>query len=253
MSKSNGWEDSLSLHSTVSLNKKYTLINQALAEFVGCLIFVFIGSISALNGNIVSVAFAHGLTIFAGVSAFGEISGGHLNPAVSLSLALSGKFPFLHLLAFWPAQLLGGFTGSVLLQAVLTQKQYDSIIGGATVLNLANTWWQGLITECILTFILTTVIVMTAADRKNFALAPLSIGMALSLCILSCGSISGASLNPARSLGPAAAYSIFGKNVNFDLIWNYHYIYWAGPFAGSVITASLYRLFFSSQYDVRIV
>uniref|UniRef100_A0A0K0EPG6 Aquaporin n=1 Tax=Strongyloides stercoralis TaxID=6248 RepID=A0A0K0EPG6_STRER len=250
--KNNNWEGSLSLQSIVSLNKKYTIINKVAAEYVGCLIFVFIGSVSALNGNTVSVAFAHGLTIFAGVSAFGGISGGHLNPAVTLSLALSGKLPFLHILAFWPAQILGGFSGSLLVRAVLNRKQYNLIIGGATVLNLQNTWWQGLIVECFLTFILTMVIVMTATERENFLLAPISIGLTLSLCILSCGSITGASLNPARSFGPAVAYSIFEGSNHFTRLWSDHYIYWGGPFIGSVITATLYRLFFSSQKNVRI-
>lgn len=120
------------------------------------------------------------------------------------------------------------------------------------MLNVQNTWWQGLITETILTFILTMVVVMTAGERKNFFLAPISIGLTLSLCILSCGSISGASLNPARSFGPAVAYSIFGSNNKIVPLWNQHYIYWAGPFTGSVITATLYRLFFSSQQNVRV-
>uniref|UniRef100_A0A0N4ZKK7 Aquaporin n=1 Tax=Parastrongyloides trichosuri TaxID=131310 RepID=A0A0N4ZKK7_PARTI len=250
MVNTNDWEGSITSKDTITVERRYTIINKVLAEYVACLIFVFIGSVSTLHGNIVSVAFAHGLTIFAGVSAFGGISGGHLNPAVTLALVLSKKCPPIYLLAYWPAQLLGGFSGGVLVRAILNDKQYNSILGGATTLNMDNTWWQGLITECVLTVILTLVIVMVAADRENFSLAPIAIGLTLSLSILGCGSISGASLNPARSLGPAAAFSIFGSYNS--TVWNDHYIYWGGPLLGSIITATLYRSFFDSNVKERI-
>uniref|UniRef100_A0AC35U1Y9 Aquaporin n=1 Tax=Rhabditophanes sp. KR3021 TaxID=114890 RepID=A0AC35U1Y9_9BILA len=231
----------------VAPTPRYKLHNALVAEFIGTMIFVFIGSSSFLNGNIVSIAAGHGFTIFALVASLGGVSGGHFNCAVTLSLALSGKVkPYLVPL-YWIAQLGGAFVGGVLVFCVMNQTQYDQILGGSTIPNIANTWYQALIAEAILTAILTQTITMTAADTPDNILAPLAIGLSLSLSILGLGSVSGASLNPARSAGPAAAFSLLGSSELSKQVWTYHYVYWGGPFLGAAFTSILYRSFFASE------
>jgi len=233
-------------------DKPYTLISKLLAEFVGDIIFVFIGCMSGLRSTqentVIHGAFAHGLTIFILVASLGHISGGHFNPAVTLSVALAGKLPggyygFWQVPLYWMAQLTGGFLGALLVRAVTLKFEYDGFDGGATYLHLGDEWYQGLISEAMLTFILTQTVLMTACDTSTNLLAPLAIGMCLSLDIFAAGTLTGASMNPARSLGPGIAMSIFAyKDTGY--IWNIHYIYWAGPFIGATLSAFFYRTVF---------
>uniref|UniRef100_A0A914CXT7 Aquaporin-8 n=1 Tax=Acrobeloides nanus TaxID=290746 RepID=A0A914CXT7_9BILA len=226
--------------------KPYTIISKVAAEFVGDLIFVFVGCMSGLRAapdNVIHGAFAHGLTIFALVTSLGHISGGHFNPAVTLSIALSNKMPIWHLPLYWVGQLTGGFCGALLCRAITLKDEYDTFDGGATYLHLGDDWYQGLISEAMLTFILTQTVLLTAVDTDKNVLAPLAIGMCLTLDIFAAGSITGASMNPARSLGPCVVMSIFAyKNTSY--IWKTHYIYWAGPFIGASVSAFLYRTIF---------
>ncbi|KAH7726447.1 CRE-AQP-4 protein [Aphelenchoides avenae] len=226
--------------------RKYSLLHKLAAEFVGDTIFVFIGALSALKSvdenNVTHAAFAHGLTIFVLVASLGHISGGHFNPAVTLSATLAGKFRPLYLVPYWIAQLGGGFVGALLVRAVTGKLQYERLQGGATLLSPGEEWYQGLIVETILTMILTQTILMTAVDTEENLLAPLAIGLTLTLDIFGAGSITGASMNPARSFGPSLAATIFSDSKN---MWDYHYIYWAGPFLGASISALLYRTLFA--------
>jgi len=230
------------------VEKPYNLISKLSAEFVGTLLFIFIGSLSALKSDssnvITHAAFAHGLTIFVLVNSFGHISGGHFNPAVTLAVTLAGRaHPYL-LIPYWIVQLLGGLVGAILVRATTQIAEYERIMGGATILS-DDHWYQGLIAEAVLTVILTTVVLMCAVDTKDNFLAPLAIGMAVTLDIFGAGSISGASMNPARSAGPCIAAALFLNLENSGVIWTYHYIYYLGPFIGATISALLYRTLFS--------
>ncbi|KAI6230198.1 hypothetical protein M3Y99_01086800 [Aphelenchoides fujianensis] len=229
-------------------DRPYSLASKLVAEFIGPMLLVFIGSLSTLKSTpenvITHAAFAHGIVIFVMVNSLGHVSGGHFNPAVSFMAALAGKLhPYL-LIPYAIVQLLGGFVGGCLVRAVTQQSEYNSISGGCTILAPDDLWHQGLIAETILTAILTFVIVNSAMDQGN-TLAPLAIGFSLTLCIFGLGSVSGASMNPARSLGPCVSAALFISNPNQNLIWNYHYIYWVGPLLGAAITALLYRTFFA--------
>ncbi|KAH7722386.1 Protein AQP-4 [Aphelenchoides avenae] len=232
--------------------RKFTLVNKLAAEFIGDAIFVFIGSLSALKSvdeNVVThAAFAHGLTIFVLVASFGHISGGHFNPAVTLAVALVGKFPMRHLVPYWLAQIAGGLAGALLIRSATQYSEYQRFLGGATLLAPDDYWYQGLIVEALLTAILTLTVLMTAVDTHKQVLAPLAIGMALTLDIFGAGSISGASMNPARSFGPGIAATIFSGATDKSIIWRNHYIYWAGPAVGASISALLYRAAFGRNY-----
>ncbi|KAI6170691.1 CBN-AQP-4 protein [Aphelenchoides bicaudatus] len=146
--------------------------------------------------------------------------------------------------AYWAAQLLGGFVGSLIARASLQKEEFAQIGAGATLLSPGELWHQGLIVETMLTLILTQTVLNAAVDTSDNMLAPLAIGLTVALDIFSAGSISGASMNPARSLGPSIAGSIFVEG-NGSVFWTYHYIYWAGPLLGATISAGVYRLLFS--------
>ncbi|KHJ80023.1 transporter, major intrinsic protein family protein [Oesophagostomum dentatum] len=171
-------------------------------------------------------------------------SGGHFNPAVTWAIALAGKMPPWQVPLYWFSQLLGGFCGALYSVLIMTQKQIDGSYCGATLLNPDNKWWEGLLSEAVVTFFLCHTILLTAADTSSNLLAPLAIGLTLSIDILSTGSITGASMNPARSLGPNIVGQIFLDSYAIPKnFWNYHYIYWAGPFAGATVATIIYRLF----------
>uniref|UniRef100_A0A1I7Z9X6 Aquaporin n=1 Tax=Steinernema glaseri TaxID=37863 RepID=A0A1I7Z9X6_9BILA len=225
-------------------DRPFSLITKMVAEFVGDMIFVFIGSLSGLSpvNSIIHAAFAHGITIFVLVASLGHVSGGHFNPAVTLSIAMSRKMNLKEVPFYWAAQLSGGFMGAILVRVVLNQDQYNLINGGATMLSQGFEWYQGLIAEFLLTFILTQCVLLTAVDTSNNVLAPLAIGLTLTLDIFAAGIISGASMNPARSFGPCLGAQIFQSNTKH--IWTYHYIYWVGPFLGAALAAGLHQLFF---------
>uniref|UniRef100_A0A0N5ASX0 Aquaporin n=1 Tax=Syphacia muris TaxID=451379 RepID=A0A0N5ASX0_9BILA len=225
--------------------RSHSLICKLVAEFIGDLIFVFVGSSQALaNNGVINAAFAHGITIFVLVAALGHISGGHFNPAVTLAIALCGKIKIVHAVLYALAQLLGGFVGSLIVRAMVTQSQFNTILGGATLVGDDYHWYQGFIAEIMSTFFLAQSVLMTAVDTSSNILAPLAIGFTLTLDIFAVGPISGASMNPARSFGPAITSTIFGIGHSNSYIWRHHYIYWAGPVIGAAIAAFLFRTFF---------
>ena len=231
--------------------KPYRIASKLGAEFVGTLLFVFIGSLSGLhsapssNPSVVPVAFGHGLAIFVLVASLGHVSGGHFNPAVSLGVALSGKMNPLVTVFYWISQVGGGFCGALLVRFVTSQQQYDSIAGGATIVPAGQIWYQLLLVEALLTMFLVQTVLTCAADTTTNLLAPLAIGMTVALDIFGGASLSGASMNPARSFGPCLVASLFvekGPGMRLtDPIWSMHFVYWAGPFVGAVLAVVLYR------------
>ncbi|KAI3422179.1 hypothetical protein GPALN_012712 [Globodera pallida] len=242
---------------TSSLVRPYPLVCKFVAEFVGTLIFVLLGILSAVPSNpsssssVLSIAFGHGLAIFVAISSLGHVSGAHLNPAVSLGIALCGKMsPFL-VPFYWCAQLSGGFCAALLVMIVTSKSQFQSIAGGATIVPSGTNLWQALTVEALLTAVLVLCVLSCVVDAPQSALGPLVIGMAISTAILGGASISGSSLNPARSFGPCVAASLFIKEeagsigTKFtDPIWSLHFVYWAGPLTGAAFSAFLYRIFF---------
>ena len=205
------------------------------AEFVGtfALIFIGAGAVAIGGGGLIGAAFAHGFVVIAFIYAYGHISGTHINPAVTLGLLIAGEIEFVTAIGYWIVQLLGGILGAVLLNIVLP----DPGDLGVTILTTeANggaftvTATQGLIVEIILTFFLVNTIFITAVSGKAGNFAGLAIGLTLVFCILMGGPLTRASLNPARTLGPAIVSG------NYADIW----LYFVGPFVGAVLAALLY-------------
>ena len=198
------------------------------AEFVGtfALIFIGAGALAIGAGGLVGVALAHGLVIVTFAYAYGHISGTHINPAVTLGLLIAGEIEFVAAIGYWIVQLFGGILGAVLLNAVLPEAG-DL---GVTILGEGVTPIQGLVVEIVLTFFLVNTIFNTAVSGKVGNFAGLAIGLTLVFCILMGGPLTRASLNPARTLGPAVVSG------NYADIW----LYFVGPFVGAILAALLY-------------
>ncbi|MYB00532.1 aquaporin [Candidatus Poribacteria bacterium] len=198
------------------------------AEFVGtfALIFIGAGALAIGSANLVGVALAHGLVIVTFVYAYGHISGTHINPAVTLGLLIAGEIEFVAAIGYWIVQFLGGILGAVLLNAVLPNPG-DL---GVTILAGGVTPVQGLVIEIVLTFFLVNTIFNTAVSGKAGNFAGLAIGLTLVLAILMGGPLTRASLNPARTLGPAIVSG------NYADLW----LYFVGPCVGAILAALLY-------------
>ncbi|GJV24048.1 Aquaporin-like protein [Artemisia annua] len=224
-------------------------VKSYLAEFIATLLFVFAGVGSAIAygkltsdaaldpAGLVAIAIAHALALFVGVSMAANISGGHLNPAVTFGLAIGGNITIITGLFYWIAQLLGSTVACFLLQfvtgglAVPTHGVADGMSG-----------LQGVVFEIIITFALVYTVYATAADPKKGALgtiAPIAIGFIVGANILAAGPFSGGSMNPARSFGPAVVSGDFSQN----------WIYWVGPLIGGGLAGLIYGDVFIGSYE----
>ena len=208
------------------------------AEFIGTFALVFIGAgaVALGVGGLVGAALAHGLTLLVFAYAYGHISGTHINPAVTLGLWVARQIDTLSAAAYILVQLLGGILAGYALGFVLG----DGCSGcglGATVLASDVSPTQGLVLEAILTFFLVNTVLNAAVSCKAGNLAGLAIGLTLAVSILMVGPLTGASLNPARTLGPAVATG------NFADLW----VYFVGPALGGVLAALLYTNLFKTS------
>lgn len=216
-----------------------SLSKALIAEFIGTFALIFIGAgAGALGiGGLVGVAFAHGLVIVAFAYAYGHISGTHINPAITLGLLAAGKIEAGKAAAYVVVQILGGLVAAFTLRWVL-----GGVVGGLGATTLAQglevggstisiSPAVGLVLEAILTFFLANTVLNAAVSGKAGGHAGLAIGMTLTLSILMGGPLTGGSLNPARSIGPAIASG------NTADLW----VYLVGPVLGAVAAGLLYR------------
>ena len=210
------------------------------AEFVGTFALVFIGAgaVAIGIGGLLGAAFAHGFVVVAFIYAYGHISGTHINPVVTLGLLIAGEIEFIAAIGYWVVQFLGGILGAVVLNAVLPNPG-DL---GVTILTEGVTPVQGLVVEIVLTFFLVNTIFNTAVSGKAGNFAGLAIGLTLVFCILMGGPLTRASLNPARTLGPA----LFSTDPQWGNMW----LYFVGPCVGAILAALLYIGVLKDKEDV---
>ncbi|MBE9186565.1 aquaporin [Microcoleus sp. LEGE 07076] len=207
---------------------------EAFAEGLGTFILVFAGTgavmVNKISGGSVThlgVSFVFGAVVAAMIYAIGHISGAHFNPAVTLGFWASGFFPKYKVLPYILAQCAGAIAASQLL--LITIGKVANL--GATV-PLNGNWLQCLILETVLTFILMFVILGSGLDRRaHIGFAGIAIGLTVGLEAAFMGPITGASMNPARSLGPALVGGI----------WEHHWVYWVGPIWGAQLAVAVYR------------
>jgi MIP family channel proteins len=209
------------------------------AELVGTFALIFVGAGTAAIGlgGLVGVAFAHGLVVVGFAYAYGHLSGAHINPAVTLGVWAAGRMPGGRVAPYVAVQLAGGILGALALRFVLGGDETglgatvvaDSLAAGGTLVTITPA--AGLVVEIVLTFFLVNAVMNAGISGKATAVAGLAIGMTLTFCILVGGPLTGASLNPARTLGPALAAGIW------DDLW----VYLVGPVVGALLAAALFR------------
>ncbi len=210
-----------------------------LSEFVGTFALIFIGAGSIVANTltqgavgITGIALAHGLTIAVMVSAVGHISGGHFNPAVTVGFLATRRISAAMAAMYIGAQLLGAVVAGYTLKVIVPPEIAVASNLGATTLHPQIGVAAGLLTEAVLTFLLVFVIFGTAVHPQGpRGVAGFAIGMTVALDVLMGGPWTGASMNPARTLGPASA----------TFLWENHWVYWIGPMLGGTVAAGFYH------------
>lgn len=217
-----------------------TPIQRYVAEFVGTFALTFVGILAIFHlgdvtGGLVGIALAHGLVIAVMVSATGAISGGHLNPAVTLGLLAAGKITPPHALGYLGAQVASGFAAALLLMPLLGDAPREAIAAGTPYTDPETlSLGAAILLEAILTFFLVFVVYGTAVDRRAPQVGGLFIGLTIVLDILAGGPLTGAAMNPARQTGAAI---VSGDAKVIGQVW----LYWVGPVLGGVVAALLWR------------
>ena len=213
-------------------------IRHFLAEFIGVFALVFIGGASIIvtrgTEGLLAIALAHGLTLGIVVTATMRVSG-HLNPAVTLGFLVTRRIEPMMAGIYVVAQILGAIVAAYALKGLYPDVMTSggTMLGGQSV-SIDVTFAQAFTLEAIATFFLMFVVFATAVDPNAPKVGGFAIGLTVTVAILAIGALTGASLNPARSFGPAVATGRFEAQV----------IYWAAPMVGAVIAALLYDRIF---------
>ncbi|KAJ3688267.1 hypothetical protein LUZ61_017431 [Rhynchospora tenuis] len=222
-------------------------LKAALAEFISMVIFVFAGEGSGMAFNkltnngaatpagLIAASLAHAFALFVAVSVGANISGGHVNPAVTFGAFIGGNITLLRGLLYWVAQLLGSVVACLLLKIATggLETSAFSLSSGVGV-------WNAVVFEIVMTFGLVYTVYATAVDPKkgNIGIvAPIAIGFIVGANILAGGAFDGASMNPAVSFGPAVV----------SWTWDAHWVYWFGPLVGAAVAAIVYDVIFIGQ------
>ena len=224
------------------MSKRSQLFSEVLAEGVGTFALVFAGT-GAVMVNVITegaithlgVSFVFGAVVAAMIYATGHISGAHFNPAVTLGFWSSRVLPRHKVLPYIMGQLSGGILASLLLRITL-----GNIANMGATLPLNNNWLQSLVLETILTFILMFVILGSGLDRRApVGFAGVAIGLTVGLEAACMGPITGASMNPARSLAPAIIAHL----------WQHQWLYVVGPVVGGQLAVWIYRQLSNNFHD----
>jgi MIP family channel proteins len=215
-------------------------IRHFVAEFVGIFALVFIGGATLINGQargagagLLEAAFAHGLILAVTVTATMRISG-HFNPAVTLGFLIVRRIEPVMAGVYIVAQLLGGMLAAYALRGLFPEPDAMAARLGGQAIAINVTAWQAMGLEAIATFLLVFVVFGTAVDPNAPRVGGLAIGLTVAADILAIGPLTGASMNPARSFGPAVASGIFEGQA----------VYWTGPLLGGIAAALLYDMLF---------
>jgi MIP family channel proteins len=206
-----------------------------LAEALGTFALVFAGPGAAAvnaasNGGVenVGVGLSFGLIVMTAIFTFGHISGAHINPAVSIAFRVLRRIDNAKLAGYVAAQLAGGALAGLAILAILG----DSVDAAATVPHIGG-WDAALASEVILTsFLVMLILAVATDDRAQGTFAAIAIGGYVAFAATGWGPVANASMNPARSFGPAVASGV----------WDYHWVYWAGPIAGALIAVVIYEV-----------
>lgn len=219
--------------------KKYfaEMVGTMVLTLLGCGTAVFVGC--GEPAGVAATALAFGLSVIAMAYTIGGISGCHINPAITLGVALSGRMTWKDACGYWVGQVVGGILGAAILYLIVKVTGAPGAMGdpaglGANGVANAGGAFGGLLVEIVGTFLF-VLVVLGSTDEKRGAgnLAGLAIGLTLVLIHLVCINLTGTSVNPARSIGPA----IFAGGEALKNVW----VFIAGPLAGAALSAVVWK------------
>ncbi len=212
-----------------------------IAEGIGTFIFFVIGAGAIVTDQLtkgglglIGIALAHGLVLSVVISAIGHISGGHVNPAVTIGLLVGRQINASLAGLYIIAQLIGAVCAGLLLRVIFDQDVWQPVHLGTPGLAPGVSASTGVLVEMILTFFLVFSVYGTAVDPRAPKIGGFGIGLTVLFDILLGGPITGASMNPARTFGPAVASGF----------WENHIVYWIGPILGGIIAGLVYSNLF---------
>jgi MIP family channel proteins len=215
-------------------------ISALVAEFIGTFFLCFAGIAAILSSTtivgggagLLGIALAHGLALSVAVNAFGGVSGAHFNPAVTVGMLATGRIKLAGAFAYLAVQLAGATTAAAICRAVFPEAAVAEAHLGIPLPAAWASTGVVIAVEIVLTFLLMIAIFGTAVDERGKAvkIGGFGIGLAVTFDILAGGPVTGASMNPARSFGPALVHGDF----------TYHWIYWVAPMVGAVLAAVIY-------------
>lgn len=224
----------------------YNLFQKSLSEFFGAFGVVFIGAgaicadqslhLQSQHGlGTLGIAVASGLAYAIMISAIGHISGGHLNPAVTIGYWVTKRISTLDAIVYWISQLLGATVAAWALGAIISDSIWRPVGLGTPDLAPDFTRLHGIILEALVTFVLVFVVFATAVDPQNASarLSGFAVGLTITVGTLVAGPFSGGAMNPARAFAPALVAHH----------WTNHGVYWVGPLVGGVVAGWLYNSF----------
>lgn len=211
-----------------------------IAEFIGTFALTFVGSAAIIHSRVtgapsglLEVALAHGLILAVMVSALMRISG-HFNPAVTVGLLVTRRIEPMMAALYVIAQVLGAVAAGYALKASVSEATFAATRGGGLTIALDVTAGQAFLLEAIATFFLVFVVYGTAVDLRGPKIGGLAVGFVVAADILAIGPMTGGSMNPARSFGPAVASGIYEAQL----------LYLLAPLTGALIAAVLYEYLF---------
>jgi len=236
----------------------YSITQRVAAEFIGTMWLVLGGCGSAVLAaafpnvgiGLLGVSFAFGLSVLTMAYAVGHVSGGHFNPAVTFGVFAAGRFPAKHIAPYVAAQVFGAIAGAGVLYLIARGKSgFDVTAGFAANGYDVNspggyTLVAALLTELVMTFFFLIVILGATSERAPKGLAPIAIGLALTLIHLVSIPVTNTSVNPARSTGPA----LFVGGWAIKQLW----LFWVIPIVGAVLAGAIHRFMLSEEEAAEI-
>ncbi len=212
----------------------------SVAEFIGTFALTFVGSAAIIHSRVTGsptglteVAFAHGLILAVMVSALMRISG-HFNPAVTISMLATRRIEPIMAALYVIAQFLGAIAAGYALKFSFSDATFTATRGGGLTIALDVTGGQAFLVEAIATFFLVFVVFGTAVDLRGPKIGGLAVGFVIAADIFAIGPMTGGSMNPARSFGPAVATGIYEAQL----------LYFTAPITGALVAGLLYEFLF---------
>ena len=232
-------------------------VSKVVAEALGAFALSFIGAGAICltkvpeaggAGGLLGVAIAHGLILAIGVSATMNVSGGHLNPAVTVGMLVTRRISLLDAIQYIIAQLIGATLAGALVYMIfngIPGKGPETIVQAASLgspyfnpeqINMG----KAIVIEAMMTFMLVFAIFGTAVDPRAPKIGGFGIGLTICADILLGGPLTGAAMNPSRAFGPGLVANLTG---NLPVFWSQQVVYWVGPIVGAVLAALIYDAF----------